>query len=301
MPSIFTHLLIAEKSLQRLGPGGPAVLLSSHARVFFLGNLAPDFPYFGSLVDYRGLRLGGGLSAVGNQMEATLARLAGLGRPPAPAGWEERFHRPDSGDLVRGWLERVRLRDGLDGRPAAVACLLAGMFCHVVVDETFHPLVEALTGHPASYRGQRLHRDLEIRLDYAFLERAGFDAAGSGLKTQLERYFGHWRSRQEWFPEWLGREWRGLAGETGERFEKWLEGFWRAQAFLEHPLSPMAEGRRAHLKAAASGARPEGWESLMGRFDRAVEACVGHLRRELGGFFAGEEDHEAGDQAALRR
>jgi hypothetical protein len=252
MPSLFTHLILAEESVQALAESETRDLLRSHSHYFYLGCLAPDFPYFGELSAYRGLNLGRTLTVAGNQMEAALAAWLFDRNAPAEYPWAARWHGPAASAWLDLWLPWVWDQEGPQDpkRKTAFAAFLLGMKCHVLADQCLHPKVEADTGDQTLYRSRIKHRRLETALDCLLLRKRGYPVDRVSASDLLCRWIAAPLGSREFFPTWLADLWCRVSAQASNalvdklELQRWLLGFERGLALLDHPLSPLAAARR---------------------------------------------------------
>ncbi|MGH7442922.1 MAG: zinc dependent phospholipase C family protein, partial [bacterium] len=183
MPSLFTHLLLAQDALESQPAGEGRSFLETHSYAYYLGALCPDLPYFDIFHHYRGMPLGVMLAPVTNAMEARV--LAWLGwSSPERDGWGWRLHGVAAPSVLEAWAGRA-----LRGFPAWGA-LAAGMLTHCACDEVLHPKVNADSGDPSTAEAMRRHREIEIALDYVLLRSRGVAVESLSLTGFLEAYLG---------------------------------------------------------------------------------------------------------------
>lgn len=264
MPSIFTHLIIARDALEVQLSGAGRELLETHSKSYYLGALSPDLPYFDMFHNYRGLPLGGVLGPVIGPVTHTLeARvLAWLGwSMPERDGWALRLHSVAAPSILRAWA-RHALR-----RPGALAAFVAGMLTHCAADEVLHPKVNADSGDGSTAESLRLHRELEINLDYVLLRSRGMALEGLSLGGVLELSLGRVDQAGEYLSPGLKHDWVEASAlcdgahplRRGE-LDAWSRGFAGAMRLLEHPLSPMQQQKRRFLSG-----REEHWRTFFAR------------------------------------
>lgn len=284
MPSLFTHLLLAEDALDALPVGPARRLLESQRRWYFLGALAPDLPYFDVFESYRGLPLGGVLSPVSHSLEQRLGAWLGWSLP-SHDGWARRLHGLESARVLQGWC----LWAG--GRHPHLLALAAGMVTHVAADEVLHPKIDADCGGEGSLAAVHKHRDLEINLDYVLLRLRGVGLEGLSLAGLLETYLERVDSRGEHLSPGLKHAWAeasracdGAAALQRRQIDGWSRGFSRAMQLLDHPLSPMQRS-----KARFPGVQEERWRTYFARerylsshVPRALRAAQRRLDQALG-------------------
>lgn len=241
MPSIFTHLLIAEDALDSMPLGSARRCLEEHRHAYFLGALAPDLPYFDMFLNYRGLPLGSVLSPVSHSLEHRVAAWLGWSLPPQ-TGWSNRLHSLGTARLLQGWALWAGPR-----RPELLA-LVAGMVTHLAADEVMHPKINADSGDERSLAGQHHHRELEIDLDLMLLRLRGVGIESLSYRGLLEAYLGTVDQRGEYLSPSLKQSWveASQACEPAESLQRreldgWSRGFARAMQLLEHRLSPMQQ------------------------------------------------------------
>jgi len=251
MPSIFSHFMIAEAALERL-PAPLAGALRNHGRPYYLGSVAPDFPYFQVLMGYRGLAMNSQASAITHHLEETLLHWVG-GLPKSGGGsWAGHLHGPSARGLLQGWMDQVPEEADGSLRSAGVAAFLMGMLSHVAADESLHPAVEADSGDQMSFEGRSKHRQIETELDFRLLcqrQHPGLDAYPADLAA---RWVGHPGDAAGFFPAWLAQGLAQSSGIPAQTWEAWAAGFRRGLSLLDHPMSPMV--------AAQRGAMQSGWQ-----------------------------------------
>jgi hypothetical protein len=259
MPSICTHLIIAEDALDALPVGRDRALLESQREAYFLGSLAPDLPYFGIFDGYRGLPLGSVLSPVSHTLEARL--LAWLGwSMPEKEGWAGRLHGLGTVERLKAW------RDWARPRHSAFYALVMGMLTHLAADEVLHPKVNADAGGTGSAEQMRRHREIEINLDLTLLRSRGVAVESLDYSSLLQLYLGPVDRRGEYLSPSMKHAWcqatRG--GEAQElrrpELDAWSRGFAGAMRLLQHSLSPMQQEKRNFL---AKG--EERWRTFFAR------------------------------------
>jgi hypothetical protein len=247
MPSICTHLLIAEDALEALPPGPDRTLLESQRPAYFLGCLAPDLPYFDIFDRYRGLPLGAVLSPVTHTLEAKL--LAWLGwSMPEHNGWAGRLHGLGTLKMLRAWAAWARPRH------SALSAMLTGMLTHLAADEVLHPKIVADSGGTESAESLRKHRELEINLDLTLLRQRGVAIESMDYAGLLGIYLGPVDRRGEYLSPSLKHNWI-LASQacdawpslTRGEVDAWSRGFAGAMRLLHHSLSPMQQEKRRFL------------------------------------------------------
>ncbi len=270
MPSIFSHFMIAEAALQRL-PAPLAAALQNHGRAYYLGSVAPDFPYFQVLMGYRGLAMNSQAAALTHHLEEILLHWVG-GQPEGGGGvWAGRFHDRGARPLLQGWMDQVP--EEIDGsrRSAGVAAFLLGMLSHVAADESMHPVVEADSGDQDSFEGRARHRQIETGLDFRLLclrQHPGLSAYPADLAA---RWVGHPGDEAGFFPDWLARGLAGCSGIAERDWVRWASGFRRGLALLDHPMSPMVAAQREALR---QGWQREGDDYLDWHVPAAEEAVA---------------------------
>lgn len=281
MPSIFTHLLIAEDALDSLPLGPVRGCLESHRKAFFLGALSPDLPYFDVFLNYRGLPLGSLLSPVGHSLEHRVTAWLGWNLPPH-GGWAQRLHGLGTGRLLQAWALWAGPR-----RPDLLA-LVAGMATHLAADEVMHPKINADSGDERSLTGRLRHRELEINLDLVLLRLRGVRIESLSLRGLLESYLGTVDQRGEHLSPALKQAWAeasqacdGPGGLRRRELDGWSRGFSKAMQMLEHRLSPMRQ-----QQAGFQGRQEEEWRTFFARerylashVPRAVRAAQQGLGR----------------------
>jgi hypothetical protein len=247
-------MMVSEEVAKNLADPELAGFLESQNRAFLLGSLAPDFPYYEILTGYRGLSLGGVGSAVSHGLEGMVMKW--FGRPPADAPaeiwpfWSRRFHGPRASLWVLDWLGHAMPADTPSLSGGAIAAFMLGMLSHITTDEVMHPRVEKDSGDQASYQGQQLHRQLEMRLDFRLLKECGLRSEGFVPSQLLQRWiFPGPGSQGGLFPMGLAREWARVAALSGgqleiSRIERWFEGFTQAAALMGHTLSPLRQAQK---------------------------------------------------------
>src|SRR5665213_1338004 len=248
MPSIFTHLIIAQDALESQAPGPGRDLLAAHENLYFLGDLGPDLPYFDMFHNYRGLPLGAFLGPVLGPVTHTLEErvLAWLGWSlPEQDGWALRLHSGDTAELLNTWA-RYAMKN-----PGPLAALLAGMATHCAADEALHPQVMVDTGDVNTVESLRRHRDLEINLDFVLMRSRGIAVESLSLAGLLESSLGRVDQTGEYLAPSLKHAWVAASAacdgggslRRGE-LDAWSRGFAGAMRFLEHPLSPVQQQKR---------------------------------------------------------
>lgn len=251
MPSIFSHFMIAEAALRRL-PEPLADALRNHSRAYYLGSVAPDFPYFQVMMGYRGLAMNSQAAALTHHLEETLLHWVG-GQPGGEGGaWAGRFHDRAARALLQAWMDQVPEEATGSQRGAGVAAFLLGMLSHVAADESMHPAVEADSGDQNSFEGRTRHRQIETELDFRLLclrQHPGLVAYPADLAA---RWVGHPGDAAGFFPGWLAQGLATCSGMPARDWERWVAGFRRALALLDHPMSPMMAAQRE--------ARDKGWQ-----------------------------------------
>ncbi len=260
MPSIFTHLVVAQDALEAQPAGAGREFLEANARAYYLGALCPDLPYFNVCSRYRGLPLGPVLSPVTHAVEERL--LAWLGWSiPARDGWDQILHGIGAPAVLEAWARRA-----LAGAEPAWAALAAGMVTHCAVDEVLHPKVNADGGDWSSLENMRRHRELEIALDYVLLRSRGVAVESLSLTGILETYLGRVGQNGEYLSPAVKRCWvdasQALDASPLRRGEldAWSRGFAGAMRLLEHPLSPMRQQQRRFLAGGE-----ERWRTFFAR------------------------------------
>src|ERR1700741_3470292 len=119
MPSLFTHLLIAEKARRQMAAAPLRQLIDAHENAYFLGALAPDLAYFDIFHSYRGLPLGTFLSPLSHTTEERVRAWMGWSLP-SKSGWAQRLHNVNTYKLLKTWALHAHRR-----HPAFMA-LVAG-------------------------------------------------------------------------------------------------------------------------------------------------------------------------------
>jgi hypothetical protein len=241
MPSIFTHLLLAEDAIEALPVGPARAHLEAHRRAYFLGALAPDLPYFDVFLNYRGLPLGSVLSPVSHSLEHRVAAWLGWSLPPH-SGWSKRLHGLDADKVLQAWAAFGGIRSG------ELLALAAGMLTHLAVDEVMHPKINADSGDERSLAGMQRHRELEINLDLQLLRLRGVGLESLSLCGLLESYLGRVDQRGEHLSPSLKQAWaeasQACDGDQAlqrRQLDAWSRGFAKAMGLLEHRLSPMQQ------------------------------------------------------------
>jgi hypothetical protein len=284
MPSICTHLLIAEDALEALPPGPDRSLLESQRELYFLGALAPDLPYFNIFAHYRGLPLGAVLSTVSHTLESKM--LAWLGwAMPEQDGWAGRFHGLGTLKLLRSWLAWARPRH------PGLSVLLLGMLTHLAADEVLHPKVNADSGGTEDAEAMRRHRELEINLDLTLLRSRGVAVESMDYSGLVELYLGSVDRRGEYMSPGLKHAWiqASLSGGQGEalsraELDQWSRGFAGAMRLLGHALSPMQQQKRVFLNKGE-----EKWRTFFAR-ERYLSAHVPRASRAAQALLRGSAD-----------
>jgi len=283
VPSIFTHLVIAQDALEAQPQGPGRALLEANSRAYYLGALSPDLPYFDIFHNYRGLPLGAVLGPVTHTVEARV--LAWLGwSMPEQDGWALRLHSVGAPAVLSAWA-RHALR-----KPGALAALCSGMLTHCAADEVLHPKVNADSGDGSTAESLRRHRELEINLDYVLLRSRGVSVESLNLGGFLETSLGRVDQTGEYLSPSLKHAWveasaacdGGHAIRRGE-LDAWSRGFAGAMRLLEHALSPMQQQKR---RFNAGG--EERWRTFFARerylsshVPRAVRAAEVELAKAL--------------------
>lgn len=272
MPSIFTHLIVAQDALRSLPPGGLRGALEADSKAYYLGCLAPDLPYFSQFQAWRGLPLGSLLSPVTRHLEESLGAWLGWSLPQSE-GWSLRLHDAGTLDLLRGWNAWSACR------PGPLGAFSAGMLVHAKSDEALHPAVIELARDYGDLEGHRRHRELEISLDLVLLRSRGVALEGLELGGLLETFVGRVDQRGEHLGPALKRDWvaasQACEGEAALRrgqLDGWSRGFSAAMRLLGHPFSPMRRQQRAFL-----GGAEQHWRTRLAR-ERFLAA---HLPRAL--------------------
>jgi hypothetical protein len=283
MPSIFTHLVIAQDALEAQPTGPGRDLLEANSRAYFLGALGPDLPYFDIFHHYRGLPLGAVLGPVTHTLEARV--LAWLGwSMPEQDGWALRLHSVGAPAILSAWAGHA-LR-----RPGPWAALALGMLTHCAADEVLHPKVNADSGGDATAESLRRHRELEINLDYVLLRSRGVAVETLNLGGLLEVCLGRVDQTNEYLSPSLKHAWvetsaacDGAMGMRRGELDAWSRGFAGAMRLLEHPLSPMQQQKR-RFNAGAE----ERWRTFFARerylsshVPRAARAAEAELLKAL--------------------
>ncbi len=283
MPSLFTHLLVAEDALDALPVGPARACLEAHRQAYFLGSLAPDLPYFDVFLNYRGLPLGSVLSPVGHSLEQRVGAWLGWSLPPH-SGWSKRLHGLGSARVLQGWSLWAGAR-----HPALLA-LAAGMLTHLAADEVMHPKINADSGDERSLAGMQRHRELEINLDLLLLRLRGVRIESLSQRGLLETFLGRVDQRGEYLAPALKTAWveASAACDGAEAIQRreldgWSRGFARAMQLLEHRLSPMQQ-----QQARFPGLQEERWRTFFARerylsshVPRAVRTAQQSLLRGL--------------------
>lgn len=247
MPSLFTHLLIAEDALEALPVGRRRRHLEQHRQAYFLGALAPDLPYFDIFHSYRGLPFGPVLGPVTQSLESRVLNWLGW-TLPEQSGFAQRMHGVNTHRTLQGWS----LWAG--ARHPVLQALVAGMVTHVAADEVLHPKVNADSGDEHSLEGLRRHREIEVNLDMLLLRSRGVAVEQLQFSGLLESYLGRVDQRGEYLGPALKHQWveasavcdGALALGRGD-LDAWSRGFARAMQLLDHRLSPMDQQRRQFL------------------------------------------------------
>ncbi|HXB98628.1 MAG TPA: zinc dependent phospholipase C family protein [bacterium] len=261
MPSLFTHLILAEDLLDALPVGAGRSMLQAHREAFYLGSLAPDLPYFDMFHRWKGLALGSVISPMGHAVESKVAAWLGWSLPAAD-GWAERLHSADTLGILRRWASWARPHHG------PLFALVCGMLTHVAADEALHPKVNQDSGaSPDSAEGLRRHRELEINLDYVLLRSRGVGLEGLKLEGLLELYLGRVGQNNEYLDASLKAAWveaslaqDGSAPLTRGGLDGWSRGFSGAMRLLSHRLSPMEQQRQQFLRGGE-----EQWRTFFAR------------------------------------
>jgi hypothetical protein len=268
MPSVFTHLLIAEDALESLPLGPTRELLESHRKAYFAGCLGPDLPYFDIFHRYRGLPLGAFLSPVTHTVEKQVLGWLGWSQP-SRQGWAQRLHGLGALDQIRAWQAWA------GGRHPALSAFLHGMAMHVCADEVLHPKVVADGGDCATLEGSRRHRDIEIALDLVLLRQRGVALESLRLCGLVETFLGTVDRRGEYLSPALKTAWFGASAAAGDaeplrrgEIDAWSLGFAGAMRLLENRLSPLQQ----HLDAFRKG-KEELWRTHLVR-ERYLSAHV---------------------------
>jgi hypothetical protein len=261
MPSLFTHLILAEDLLEALPVGAGRHLLQAHREAYFLGSLAPDLPYFDMFHRWKGMALGSVISPVGHAVESKVAAWLGWSLPAAD-GWAERLHNADTLRILRQWAAWARPHHG------PLFALVCGMMTHVAADEALHPKVNQDSGaSPDSAEGLRRHRELEINLDYVLLRSRGVTLEGLKLEGLLELYLGRVGQNNEYLDAALKAAWIEASLASGDNaamtrggLDGWSRGFSGAMRLLSHRLSPMEQQRQQFLRRGE-----EQWRTFFAR------------------------------------
>jgi hypothetical protein len=260
VPSIFTHLLIAEDALEALPVGRRRRNLEEHRHAYFLGALAPDLPYFNIFSSYRGLPFGPVLGPVTQTLESRVLDWLGWSMPQQ-AGFALRLHSLGTQRTLQGWS----LWAG--SRHPALQALVAGMVTHVAADEVLHPKINADSGDEHSVEGLRRHREIEINLDMQLLRGRGVSIEQLQFSGLLESYLGRVDQRGEYLSPALKHLWTEASAACDSNaalkrrdLDAWSRGFARAMVLLDHRLSPLADQRRAFL-----GKGEEQWRTFFAR------------------------------------
>jgi hypothetical protein len=237
--------------------------------------------------NYRGVPLGGVLGPVLGPVTHTLeARvLAWLGwSMPERDGWGLRLHSVAAPAVLGAWV-RHALR-----RPGALAAFTAGMLTHCAADEVLHPKVNADSGDGATAESMRLHRELEINLDYVLLRSRAKSVESLNLGGLLESYLGRVEQTGEYHSPALKHAWVEASAacdahapvRRGE-LDSWSRGFAGAMRLLEHPLSPVAQQKRRFVAGGE-----ERWRTFFARerylashVPRAVHSAAAAIEASL--------------------
>lgn len=260
MPSICTHLLIAEDALDALAIGPTRELLERHRHAYFLGALAPDLPYFDIFASYRGIPLGAVLSPVSHTLEDRMKGWLGWAMPEHE-GWALRFHGVGTLKLLGDWVDEAQRRH------TALYAMVLGMLTHVAVDEVLHPKVNEDSSGDLDAVSLRRHRELEINLDLCLLRQRGVAVESMDYAGFLEIYLGRVDRRGEYLSPALKHAWVGAneaclgrAPLNRHDLDAWSRGFAGAMRLLHHPLSPMQQEKRRFLQRGE-----ERWRSFFAR------------------------------------
>jgi len=261
MPSLFTHLILAEDLLESLPVGAGRHLLQAHREAYYLGALAPDLPYFDIFHRWKGLPLGHVIGPVTHAMETRVAAWLGWSLPAAD-GWAERLHSAGTLAVLRAWAAWARPHHG------PLFAMVCGMLTHVAADEALHPKVNQDSGaSPESAEGLRRHRQLEINLDYVLLRSRGVGLEGLKLEGLLELYLGRVGQNNEFLDASLKAAWVEASQACGDPaplgrggLDGWSRGFSGAMRMLSHRLSPMEQQRQQFLRKGE-----EQWRTFFAR------------------------------------
>lgn len=284
MPSIFTHLIVAEDALDSLPVGAARRCLERHRRAYFLGALAPDLPYFDVFLNYRGLPLGSVLSPVGHSIENRVAAWLGWSLPPH-SGWSKRLHGLGTERVLQGWA----LWAG--ARQPELLSFAAGMVTHLAADEVMHPKINADSGDELSLAGMQRHREIEINLDLMLLRLRGVRIESLSFCGLLESYLGTVDQRGEHLSPGLKQLWAdasaacdGADALQRRQADGWSRGFSKAMQLLEHRLSPMQQQQNRF-----PGRSEEEWRTFFARerylsshVPRSIRTAQQRLSRSLG-------------------
>lgn len=283
MPSICTHLIIAEDALDALAVGPTRELLERHRQAYFLGALAPDLPYFDIFAGYRGIPLGAVLSPVSHTLEDRMKGWLGWAMPEHD-GWALGFHAVGTHRLFEAWALKAR------GRHSALQALLLGALTHWAADEVLHPKINQDSSGAMDAESLRKHRELEINLDLTLLRQRGVAVESMDYAGLLELYLGRVDQRGEYLSPAMKHAWvavtEGAEGQPAlkrHELDAWSRGFAGAMRLLHHPLSPMQQEKRRFL---AKG--EEKWRTFFARelylsahVPRAVAAARALLERDV--------------------
>jgi len=284
VPSIFTHLVVAQDALESQPLGPVRSLLESQSRAFYLGALSPDLPYFDMFHNYRGVPLGAVLGPVTHTLEARVLAWLGWSMPERD-GWGMRLHSVGTPAVLAAWARHAMRR------PGPLAAFAAGMLTHCAADEVLHPKVNADAGDGSTVESMRLHRELEINLDYVLLRSRSVAVENLSLGGFLEVSLGRVLPTGEFLSPALKHAWveasAACDGDTALRrgeLDAWSRGFAGAMRLLEHPLSPMQQQKRRFLSGGEERwrtffARELYLSSHVPRAARAAAAAIGNALR----------------------
>jgi hypothetical protein len=259
MPSLFTHLLIAQDSRSQLASPGLRRLVTQHEKAYYLGALAPDLPYFDIFHSYRGLQLGTFLSPLSHTMEERVMAWLGWSLP-RNQGWAQQLHSVGTFKTLKAWAHHAQKR-----HPAFLA-LVAGMATHVAADEVLHPKINADSGDPDSAEGMQKHRTLEINLDFVLLRSRGFAIEGLSQAGMMERFLGRPGRQGDFLSPGQKAAWTetsracDLDPVTRPELDRWSHGFAGAMRWLDHRFSPVEQQRRVFMSGGE-----ERWRTFFAR------------------------------------
>ena len=259
MPSLFTHLLIAEKARSQVKTPLLQGVIAEHLEAYYLGALAPDLPYFDVFHSYRGMPLGTFLSPLSHSVEERVMAWMGWSLPNHE-GWAMRFHTMGSGKILRNWARHAQRQ-----HPPLLA-LLAGMATHVAADVTLHPKINADSGDQNTAEGQRSHRTLEINLDYILLRAKGLAVEGLSPAGLMESYLGRPNRQGDFLSPLQKATWVETSRACDPdpilrpQLDRWSHGFAGAMKWLDHRFSPVEQQRRSFLAGGE-----EQWRTFFAR------------------------------------